>query len=79
MHGEPDPAVYLLTFTSPPDNRLTWVSCDAFLDALDMLEFGGYRPGVVVTTSVSLSFKFQRIRDLELAMAQKDFIPEALV
>jgi enoyl-CoA hydratase/carnithine racemase len=48
---EPADRVYLLTWTSPPDNRLTTPFCAAVLDALDRIEFGGYAPGVVVTTS----------------------------
>ncbi|PNY29261.1 Enoyl-CoA hydratase/carnithine racemase [Tolypocladium capitatum] len=48
---QPRPAVYLLTWVSPPDNRLTSAFCRALLAALDVLEFGGYAPGVVVTTS----------------------------
>ncbi|KAL7943749.1 ClpP/crotonase-like domain-containing protein [Trichoderma barbatum] len=48
---EPQPAVYLLTFISPPDNRLTTVFCKALLAALDLLEFGGHPPGVLITTS----------------------------
>jgi enoyl-CoA hydratase/carnithine racemase len=47
---QPAPAVYLLTLTSPPDNRLTTPVCRAFLEALDIIEFG-YPHGVVVTTS----------------------------
>ncbi|UKZ81836.1 hypothetical protein TrVFT333_009612 [Trichoderma virens FT-333] len=47
----PQPAVYLLTFLSPPDNRLTTAVCKALLTALDLLEFGGHAPGVVITTS----------------------------
>ncbi len=74
---EPSPAVYLLTFSSPPDNRLTRVSCDAFLEALDLVEFGGYPPGVVVTTSAIPKF-YSNGLDLELAMAQKDFFPDKL-
>ncbi|KAH8878997.1 ClpP/crotonase [Thozetella sp. PMI_491] len=74
---EPDPAVYLLTFTSPPDNRLTRASCQAFLDALDTIELGGYAPGVVVTTSGIPKF-YSNGLDLELAVAQKDFIPDFL-
>lgn len=49
--SEIEKAVYLLTFTSPPDNRLTTAFCEAMLAALDIIEFGGYEPGVVVTTS----------------------------
>ncbi|KAM0480290.1 hypothetical protein ACHAPX_004121 [Trichoderma viride] len=48
---EPSPAVYLLTFISPPDNRLTTPVCKALLAALDLLEFGGHPPGVLITTS----------------------------
>lgn len=47
---QPAPAVYLLTLTSPPDNRITAPVCRALLEALDIVEFG-YPPGVVVTTS----------------------------
>ncbi|MGH7966366.1 MAG: hypothetical protein ACRERD_31825, partial [Candidatus Binatia bacterium] len=48
---EPNPGVYLLTWVSPPDNRLTTPFLRALLSALDVIEFGGYPPGVVVTTS----------------------------
>jgi hypothetical protein len=44
------PGVYLLTFTSPPDNRLTTAFCQAFILSLDIIEFS-YPPGVVITTS----------------------------
>ncbi|TAQ84927.1 hypothetical protein B7494_g6754 [Chlorociboria aeruginascens] len=44
------PQVYLLTFTSPPDNRLTTSFCQTFLLALDILEFS-YPAGVLITTS----------------------------
>ncbi|KXJ92716.1 ClpP/crotonase-like domain-containing protein [Microdochium bolleyi] len=62
----PAPQVYLLTWTSPADNRLTNAFCQAVLAALDELEFARvdstddkgkqrqkpkYPPGVVVTTS----------------------------
>ena len=47
----PKPQVYVLTWTSPPDNRLTTPFCRALLEALDVIEFGGYTPGVVITTS----------------------------
>ncbi len=74
---EPAPAVYLLTITSPADNRLTTVSCNAILDALDLLEFGGYTPGVVVTTSGIDKF-YSNGLDLEHAVATEAFIPTAL-
>ncbi|MCJ1340000.1 hypothetical protein MMC09_005294 [Bachmanniomyces sp. S44760] len=34
----PQPQIYLLTFTSPPDNRMTPEFCTTFLLALDILE-----------------------------------------
>ncbi|KAG7285559.1 hypothetical protein NEMBOFW57_010188 [Staphylotrichum longicolle] len=74
---EPAPAVYLLTITSPPDNRLTTASCTALLDALDLLEFGGYKPGVVVTTSGIAKF-YSNGLDLEHALATEGFIPRML-
>ncbi|KAK3344368.1 ClpP/crotonase-like domain-containing protein [Lasiosphaeria hispida] len=74
---EPAPAVYLLTMTSPPDNRLTTASCSALLDALDLLEFGGYTPGVVVTTSGIPKF-FSNGLDLEHAQSIETFLPRLL-
>lgn len=54
---EPAPAVYLLTFSSPPDNRLTTAFCTALLAALDVIELSGrFQPGVVVTTSAIPKF-----------------------
>ncbi|PNP56052.1 hypothetical protein THARTR1_03577 [Trichoderma harzianum] len=53
---EPQPAIYLLTFHSPPDNRLTTVVCKALLAALDLLESGGHPPGVLITTSAIPKF-----------------------
>lgn len=74
---EPQKAVYLLTITSPPDNRLTTASCGAMLDALDLVEFGGYTPGVVVTTSGIPKF-YSNGLDLELALSTAYFIPRVL-
>ncbi|KAL2020796.1 hypothetical protein VTK56DRAFT_7994 [Thermocarpiscus australiensis] len=83
---EPAPAVYLLTITSPPDNRLTTASCGALLDALDMIEFGvvgGHdrknrkTPGVVVTTSGIPKF-YSNGLDLDHALATPGFLPDAL-
>ena len=74
---EPAPAVYLLTMTSPPDNRLTPASCGALLDALDLIEFGGYKPGVVMTTSGIQKF-YSNGLDLELALATEGFIVDGL-
>ncbi|KAK4205744.1 ClpP/crotonase-like domain-containing protein [Triangularia verruculosa] len=75
--SEPAPAVYLLTITSPPDNRLTTASCTAILDALDLIEFGGFTPGVVITTSGIQKF-FSNGLDLEHAISTKTFIPGVL-
>ncbi|KAK0704759.1 ClpP/crotonase-like domain-containing protein [Lasiosphaeris hirsuta] len=74
---EPAPAVYLLTFTSPPDNRLTTAFCNALLDALDLLEFGGYTPGAVVTTSGTPKF-YSNGLDLEHALSIETFLPRVL-
>lgn len=74
---EPAPAVYLLTITSPPDNRLTTASCNALLDALDLIEFGGYKPGVVVTTSGIEKF-YSNGLDLEHALSTENFLPGVL-
>lgn len=52
---EPQPQLYLLTFSSPPDNRLTHHFIDAMLTALDIIE-GRFSPGVVVTTSAVTKF-----------------------
>ena len=49
------PQVYVLSFSSPPDNRLTPSFNSAFLLALDILETR-YPRGVVVTTSSITKF-----------------------
>lgn len=46
----PYPKIYLLTFTSPPDNRLTTPFCTTLLLALDILQ-SRHPPGVLITTS----------------------------
>ncbi|KAI9159134.1 enoyl-CoA hydratase/isomerase [Paramyrothecium foliicola] len=51
----PAPSVYLLTFSSPPDNRITTVFCRAFTTALDIIEFT-LPAGVVITTSAIPKF-----------------------
>ncbi len=53
--SRPAEGVYLLTLFSPPDNRLTTPVCEAFLAALDILEFA-HAPAVVVTTSAIPKF-----------------------
>jgi enoyl-CoA hydratase/carnithine racemase len=74
---EPAPAVYLLTFTSPPDNRLTTTFIQALLDALDLVEFGGYTPGVVITTSGIPKF-YSNGLDLDHAMSTEGFFTDSL-
>ncbi|SPO03535.1 related to enoyl-CoA hydratase/isomerase [Cephalotrichum gorgonifer] len=46
----PSPKIYLLTISSPPDNRLTTPFCAALLKALTTLQHT-QPPGVLVTTS----------------------------
>jgi enoyl-CoA hydratase/carnithine racemase len=70
--SEVQQAVYLLTFTSPPDNRMTTAFCSAMLDALDIIEFGGYTPGVVITTSGIPKF-YSNGLDLAHAIATDGF------
>ncbi|KAK7746942.1 hypothetical protein SLS53_002130 [Cytospora paraplurivora] len=49
---EPQPQVYLISISSPPDNRLTTALCHSLLLALDLIEHTpGLSPGCVVTTS----------------------------
>ncbi|KAM0263783.1 hypothetical protein ACHAQJ_001101 [Trichoderma viride] len=69
---EPQPAVYLLTFISLPDNRLTTVVCKALLAALDLLEFGGHPPGVLITTSGIAKF-YSNGLDLQHAIDTEGF------
>lgn len=71
---EPKTGVYLLTWTSPPDNRITPAFCKALLAALDVIEFGNYAPGVVVTTSGIAKF-YSNGLDLEMAISTEGFWP----
>lgn len=68
--------VYLLTFTSPKDNRLTPTFIDAFLLALDIVEHR-YPKGVLVTTSGIPKF-YSNGLDLELAMSTEGFFDNKL-
>jgi enoyl-CoA hydratase/carnithine racemase len=63
----PAPLVYLLTFNSPPDNRLTTAFCAGLSLALDIIEFS-YPSGVLITTSAIAKFYSN---GLDLAHAQK--------
>ncbi|CAG8026092.1 unnamed protein product [Penicillium olsonii] len=64
--------IYVLTFTSPKDNRLTPVFIDAFVLALDIIEHR-YPKGVVVTTSGITKF-YSNGLDLELAGSTEGFL-----
>ncbi|EHK97070.1 ClpP/crotonase [Glarea lozoyensis ATCC 20868] len=72
----PSPLVYLLTFTSPPDNRLTTSFCQTLLLALDILEFS-HPPGVIVTTSSIVKF-YSNGLDLEHATSTEGFFGDSL-
>lgn len=76
MCTTPAPKVYLLTFTSPNDNRLTPEFCAALVTALDIVEFE-HEPGVVVTTSGIRKF-YSNGLDLELALAVPGFWENSL-
>jgi enoyl-CoA hydratase/carnithine racemase len=62
----PQEKVYLLTFVSPPDNRLRTGFCNALMLALNIIEHQHPR-GVVVTTSGIQKF-YSNGLDLEHAM-----------
>ncbi|KAI1446902.1 enoyl-CoA hydratase/isomerase family protein [Annulohypoxylon stygium] len=72
----PEPKVYVLTWTSPPDNRMTPAFNTALITALDIIEFG-YPPGVVVTTS-SISKFYSNGLDLQLAVSSPGFFQNSL-
>jgi hypothetical protein len=72
----PSSGVYVLTFTSPPDNRLLTPFCQALLLALDILEFN-HPHGVVITTSGIQKF-FSNGLDLEHASSTQGFFPNSL-
>lgn len=74
---EPAPSVYLLTLTSPPDNRLTTASCGALLEALDRIELSSGGGGVVLTTSGLPRF-YSNGLDLEHAVSTPGFLPRVL-
>jgi hypothetical protein len=72
----PSSKVYLLTFTSPPDNRLLTPFCQTILLALDILEFS-YPHGVVVTTSGIQKF-YSNGLDLEHSTSTPGFFSNTL-
>jgi len=68
--------VYLLSFASPPDNRLTPAFNQAFLLALDIIEHRLPR-GVVITTSSITKF-YSNGLDYESAIRDPTFFPNSL-
>ncbi|KAK5459870.1 hypothetical protein LTS15_003999 [Exophiala xenobiotica] len=70
------PQVYLLSFSSPPDNRLTPAFNQAFLLALDIIEHR-LPKGVVVTTSSITKF-YSNGPDYENAIRDPNFFPNSL-
>jgi hypothetical protein len=73
---QPQPKVYLLTFSSPPDNRHTPDFCKAFVLALDIIDFK-LPKGVVVTTSAIQKF-YSNGLDYENAIKDKNFWENSL-
>lgn len=67
----PADRIYLLTFTSPPDNRLTSAFIDAFLLSLDIIE-EKFEKGVVITTSGIPKF-YSNGLDIEHVLNTPDF------
>ncbi|KUJ22966.1 putative carnitinyl-CoA dehydratase [Mollisia scopiformis] len=72
----PSLKVYLLTFTSPPDNRLLTPFCQTLLLALDILEFS-HPHGVLITTSGIQKF-YSNGLDLEHSSSTPRFFPNSL-
>ncbi|KAH8692032.1 enoyl-CoA hydratase/isomerase family protein [Talaromyces proteolyticus] len=75
-HDPKDSNIYLLTFTSGADNRLTPEFLDAFLTSLDILEHR-FPKGVVITTSGIQKF-FSNGLDLEKALTTEGFFDNHL-
>ncbi|KAF9886534.1 hypothetical protein FE257_011305 [Aspergillus nanangensis] len=68
--------IYLLTFTSPKDNRLTPTFIDAVCLALDIIEHR-FPKGVVITTSGIAKF-YSNGLDLDLATSTEGFLDKWL-
>lgn len=64
--------IYVLTFTSPKDNRLTPPFIDALLLALDIIEHR-YPKGVIITTSGIAKF-YSNGLDLDIAGKTENFM-----
>lgn len=73
---QPSPRIYLLSFESPPDNRLTPSFCASLLLALDILDHK-YPKGVVITTSLIPKF-YSNGLDYESAVRSKTFFSDSL-
>lgn len=73
---QPSAKIYLLTFESPPDNRLTPSFCATFGLALDIL-LHRFPKGVVVTTSAIPKF-YSNGLDYESAIKTPNFFPGVL-
>jgi enoyl-CoA hydratase/carnithine racemase len=72
----PKDSIYLLSFSSPVDNRTTTNFLAAYIKALDILE-DKYEKGVVISTSSIAKF-FSNGLDVEHTMARPNFFKEAL-
>ncbi|KAI9781132.1 MAG: hypothetical protein M1835_004355 [Candelina submexicana] len=72
----PLPKVYLLTFNSPPDNRLRPSLIEALLLALDIIEYK-HPKGVLITTSGIQKF-YSNGLDYESAIKTPGFFPNSL-
>ncbi|ESZ95657.1 hypothetical protein SBOR_3958 [Sclerotinia borealis F-4128] len=70
------PTLYLLTFSSSPDNRLTTTFCQTFLLALDILELS-YPVGAICITSAIPKF-FSNGLDLNHASTTEGFWEKSL-
>ncbi|SMR48501.1 unnamed protein product [Zymoseptoria tritici ST99CH_1E4] len=73
---EPRPKVYLLTFSSPPDNRLASPFCTTLLLAFDILHHR-YPPGVIITTSAIEKF-YSNGMDIEHSQITRMYFPDVL-
>jgi enoyl-CoA hydratase/carnithine racemase len=74
--GQDKQNVYLLTFTSPKDNRLTPSFIDAMILALDIIEHR-YPKGVVITTSGITKF-YSNGLDLDVVASTEGFLDKWL-
>ena len=73
----PAPRVYVLTWTSPRDNRLTSAFCGALAAALDAVEIGPWPAGVLITTSAVPRF-YSNGLDLDTAISTPGFFEREL-